>query len=174
MQKLKGIRIKDGLENYPHTLGVTLEDMLSVISDIGARFRWAFLELDSGYKLDVDALPDYHKLAHMINEPAAGMGLHWNELVHIASSLDNSIMIVVAAYADESRRPVLGEKHTWTSFVDQCDVVLNLHDGSWWDIYAKDEKIKERFGKAFRETSRFTEIENPITRDIFPYDVEYE
>lgn len=145
------IRIDDSLSRLgSNFLDVRLEDILSVITDIGEGYSWVMFEINASLNEWVEK-PDYNDLDNWVNESSDGMELSWDELVKLAPIFHQIIDTIIVAYKDENHKPIIGKGTV--ALMETSEIVLELVDSTFWEIYTKDAKILDRFKKKFKDVS---------------------
>jgi hypothetical protein len=140
--KTYGIRISDGRGNV---LSPTLSDILEEINE-DAPFNWCILFLDGTPNPGQGKfLMEYEK---KINDSENGLFLTLEELKTLSGKFFQIFeTIVLGSYNVNSLHRYKEEKDMYTI----CDVVIELIDCAFWEVYVKDMKVIERFKEKFKE-----------------------
>lgn len=141
--KTKGIRIADSKGNV---LIVKLSDILVQISD-GNNLNWSVLFLDG--ILNPSQNLTLTELKKKINHSENGMLIKWNDLIKLSDVffqiyeviiLGSKDLTVLHRYKDEQ------EMHL------RCDIVIELIDCAFWEIFSKNESLISKIKAKFKET----------------------
>lgn len=140
--KTYGIRISDGRGNV---LSPTLGDILNEINE-GISFNWCVLFLDGTPNLGQGKfLIDYEK---KINDSENGLILSFEELKNISSKFFQMFeTIVLGSHNVNFLHRYQEEKDMYTT----CDIVIELIDCAFWEVYVKDIRVIERLKKRLKE-----------------------
>lgn len=140
--KTYGIRIFDGRGKI---LSPTLRDIIEEIQEESV-FNWCILFLDgTPNKGEGEFLFEYIK---KINDSENGLLLSLEDLKNLSDKFFQLFeTIVLGSYNIDLLHRYKEEQESYKA----CDVVIELIDCAFWEIYAKDKKIIERFEKKFKE-----------------------
>jgi hypothetical protein len=136
----KGIRISDGNGNI---LSPALSDILKEVTD-GNSFYWSILFLDGTPNLGQGHfLTEYER---KINNSENGLQINWEELNELSGKFFQMFETIILGCKDlKLLRRYEQEKEMYTT----CDIVIDLIDCAFWEIYSKNEsfinKLKEKF-----------------------------
>lgn len=140
--KTYGIRISDGRGKV---LSPTLSDILEEINE-DISFNWCILFLDGtpnpGYG---KFLTEYEK---KINDSENGLFLSLEELKNLSGKFFQMFeTIVLGSYNISLLHRYKEEKDMYKT----CDVVIELIDCAFWEVYVKDMKVIEQLKERFKE-----------------------
>jgi hypothetical protein len=140
--KTYGIRISDGRGNV---LSPTLSDILEEINE-GISFNWCILFLDGTPNPGQGKfLIEYEK---KINDSENGLFLSLKELKTLSGKFFQMFeTIVLGSYNIDLLHRYKEDKDMYTT----CDVVIELIDCAFWEVYVKDIKVIERLKERFKE-----------------------
>ena len=140
--KTYGIRISDGKGDV---LSPTLSDILEEVNE-GTSFNWCILFLDGTPNPGQgEFLMKYGK---EINHSQNGVFLSLEELKNLSSKFFQMFeTIVLRSYNVNLLHRYKEEKNMYIT----CDVVIELIDCAFWEVYVKDVKVIERLKKRFNE-----------------------
>lgn len=141
--KTKGIRISDKINNI---VSVELKEIFQEISN-GSSFYWSILYLYSTGSLDEgQSIPDFEK---KIKEAANGLLLTWAELNILSNKLWDIIDITIIASKDKS---IIKRYDNDQEMYEKCDIVIEMIDSGYWEVYSKDQAFLDKLQGKFRET----------------------
>jgi hypothetical protein len=137
-----GIRISDGLGDV---LSPTLSSILEEIN-YGESFNWCILFLDGTPNPgEGQFLIEYEK---KINDSEKGLLISWDELKDLSEKFFQMFEITVLGSRNINLlHPYQEERDMYKA----CDIVIELIDCAFWEVYVKDGKIIERFKRKFKE-----------------------
>lgn len=141
--KTKGIRISDREKGY---VSVDLSDILKEISN-GDSFYWSILSLYSVGDLGLKKLTSIPE--EKIDQLEKGMLIEWNELSSIKT---NSSQIIDTIIIGCKEKKFLKRYKKDQEMYETCDIVINMFDSSYWEIFSKDESLINRLASKFKET----------------------
>ena len=140
----KGIRILDRKDRKCISLSVLLESFESKRD-----LTWKLLGID------VTPLPgkgiSLLSLKKHINYPKEGMFLSFASLKIIASYFfqEIEILIIASAHKNHLHRYIKDQE-----MYETCDLVIEMIDGGFWEVFSKDHDLIDRLEKKFKETER--------------------
>lgn len=144
--KTYAIRIFEGRGDI---LSPTLSDILKEI-DQPFIFNWNILFLDGtpnpGYG---EFLTDYKK---KINNSENGILVSWGELKNLSEKFFQMYETIILGSKNAA---LLHRYKEEKEMYKTCDIVLELIDCAFWEVYVKDIKIIERFKKNFKDIELF-------------------
>lgn len=143
LMKSQGIRISDNINNV---VNVTLIDILQEIMNEEIHY-WSILFLDAiGDLGDKKSIPEFE---NQILESEKGIFISWKELCNLAKKFEQIIDITILGCKDlESIRRYDIEQEMYES----CDIVIEMVDSSYWEIFSKDKSIINRLAAKFKDT----------------------
>ncbi len=140
--KTIGIRILDGKDNV---LEPTLSDILEEISD-GQGLHWTILFLDGTPNPGQGSfLTNYES---QINDSKNGLSIRWEDLVLLSRKFLKMFEATILGCKDVS---LLRRYESEKEMYETCDVVIDLIDCAFWEVYSKNGKILNNLKKKFRE-----------------------
>jgi hypothetical protein len=140
--KTYGIRISDGKGDV---LSVTLSDILKGI-DRDPSFRWCILFLDGTPQPGKGQfLTEYE---NKINDSKNGLLISWEDLNDLSKKFFQMFEIIVLGCKDIS---LLHRYEEEKEMHKMCDIVIQLIDCAFWEVYTKEIKIVEKLKKTFKE-----------------------
>ncbi len=140
--KTYGIRI---FEDKNQFLSIKLSDILKEISERES-FFWVILFLDgTPVQNQSKNLIEY---MNQINKSSEGISIKWKELFLLSDQFDQMFETIILGCKNINLlHRYKNEKQMYKS----CDIVIELIDCAFWEIYTKDkniiQKIKVRFSK---------------------------
>lgn len=137
----QGIRISDG----SNVLEPTLADILAEVSD-GDSFYWSIFFITG--VLEPNQELSIFDLEREINKSKNGKAIRFAELTDLSNKFFQMYETIVLGCKDSSllRRYEKEEEMYCT-----CDIVIDLIDCVFWEVYSKDHNLLERLRKKFRE-----------------------
>lgn len=139
--KTKGIRILDKLNGV---ICVALSDILREIQN-GHLLHWSILSLEaSGHLGEGRSIPDFEE---QIDESKNGLPIKWDDINTLATKFYQIINIIVIGCKDEN---LLHRYEDAQEMYETCDVVIEMFDSSYWEVFAKDEDLINKLAKKFR------------------------
>jgi hypothetical protein len=140
--KAKGIRIKNRINGY----WTSLKDILAEIQD-GELFYWSILFFyGDGTLKDGRPIMDFEE---EVRKSEKGMPVKWNELNELTASFSDVWDITILGCKDE--KLILRYKNDQEMY-ESCDIVIELIDSSYWEIFSKDINLINRLAAKFEET----------------------
>jgi hypothetical protein len=139
--KTKGIRISDGKGNV---LGPTLSDILIELNN-GPSFYWSILFLDGTPSPGQGHfLTEYE---NKINNSENGISIKWEELTTLSSKFFQMFETIILGSKDPKLlRRYEKEKEMYIT----CDIVIDLIDCAFWEVYSKDQDFLSKLQKKFQ------------------------
>jgi hypothetical protein len=142
LMKTKGIRISDGKGNI---LAPRLSNILEEITD-GDPFFWSIIFLDgTPTPGQGHFLCEYQK---KINNSENGIPIKLEELFMLSNQFFQMFEITILGCSDAK---LLRRYETEKEMYITCDIVIDLIDCAFWEVYAKDLKLLNKLQKKFRE-----------------------
>lgn len=129
---------KDGL------LAVTLPMLLDEISSRGEKLHWSIFYLSATGDLGDDrSIVDFED---EISDSDKGFLLSWDELKALSIKFDQifDTLIIGAANKEDIKKYDDDEK-----LYSKFDIVLDLFDGAYWQVYSKDESVIDKMANKF-------------------------
>lgn len=140
--KSRGIRIEDEANGV---ISVELSQILEEIHD-GSAFYWSILFFEGigcleggGSVLDLE---------NKIYKSERGFFINWSDLNTLFEKLHQIIWVILIGCKDES---LLRRYETDQEMYETCDVYIEMHDSSFWEVFSKDESLIERLAAKFKK-----------------------
>ena len=141
--EMQGILIQDKDNGY---LKIKLSDLLEEISQ-GSSFYWSILFIDGEICSDSDDVSE--KIIDPINDSKDGKKISWKELNKLSGKFAQIFDIVVIGSQDQK---LLKRYESQKQMCQKCEIVLELLDCSFWQVYSKDKKLISKLMKKFKDT----------------------
>lgn len=146
-----GIRIDNNVGNI---LSVTLQDILSEIFE-GKKYKWAILFLN-GMPAENQG-QNLLDLQEEIKNSQYCLMINWNDLLKVPSIFFQLYEATILGCLDPKN---LKKYKTDREMFESCDIVLNLIDCVWWEVFSKDLSLINRLKCKFKGTEPL-EISHP-------------
>lgn len=141
--KAKGIRILDGKGDV---LEPKLADILQELTN-GDSYKWSILFLDG-----TPSPGQGHFLTNYenkINQSENGCLIEWIDLIKLSDKFFQMFETTILGCKDiKSLRRYKKEEEMYKT----CDIVLDLIDCAFWEVYSKDRIFLDKLQGKFRET----------------------
>ena len=138
--KAHGIKI---FEDKIFFLNISLSDILKEIYQ-GESFFWNILFLDG--TLVHNQKKNLIKYMKKINESSEGIFIKWKELFLLSKQFDQIFETIILGSKDIN---LLHRYKNDNEMYESCDIVIELIDCYFWQVYAKDQTIIEKLAKRF-------------------------
>jgi hypothetical protein len=138
----KGIRITDKDDSV-----VTVE-LLDILQEIhqGSVFYWSILLLDSSGDLgEGHSIPEFEK---EIYDSKNGYFISWKELNELAKKFYQIYDITLIAC---SNKDLLKRYANDLEMYEKCDIVIEMVDCGYWEVFSKDENLIKRLSLKFKK-----------------------
>lgn len=140
--KTKGIRIFDIEDGV---ISVTLLDILQEVF-YGAYFYWSILYLEAiGHLGEGKSVVVF---ADEILTSERGIFIKWGELNVLAKKFSELIDIILIGCKNEQD---LRKYEKNQDMFETCDIVIQMIDSSFWEIFSKDEDFIKRLAEKFKD-----------------------
>ena len=140
--KAKGIRI---LDNNRRIVCVELPDILSEIPN-GNDFFWSILYLyASGNLGEGKSMLEFTK---QVNISEKGLAILWNDLKSLGDKFYEVIDLILIACKDKS---LLHRYEEDQEMYETCDIVINMFDSSFWEVFSKDDQLITKLASKFKD-----------------------
>ncbi len=140
--KTKGIRIKDKRNGIIY---VQLPDILNEIYN-GMLMNWSILFLDAVGDLgEGKSLPEFEQ---QIYNSEKGFFIKWDILNILSTQFTQIINIILIGCFDEK---LLVRYKDDKEMYETCDIVIEMFDSSFWEVFSKDESMINRLAAKFKE-----------------------
>lgn len=141
--KTYGIRISDG---KGEVLRPVLSDILEEIKN-GDLFYWSVLFLDGTPSPGQGAfLVEYEK---KISDSEHGLLSSWENLTRLSNKFFQMFEITVLGCKNKD---LLLRYEKEEDMHNACDIVIDLIDCAFWEVFSKDHELIERLKAKFKET----------------------
>lgn len=140
--KAKGIRILDKKNN---TVSVELPDILQEIHN-GNLLSWSILYLEAtGHLGEGQSITDFEKL---IKYSKKGLFITWDNLNALSHKFYDLMHIIIIGSKDDA---LLRRYEKDQEMYETCDVVIEMFDSSYWEIFSKNEDLINRLAAKFKD-----------------------
>jgi len=139
--KISGIQISDSKENV---LAVSLHDVLEEISN-GINLYWSILFIDGVIKPKEDLV--FSELEININHSKNGLLIKWNDLLKLSNKFFQTYETIVLASKNIN---VLHRYSNDREMHNECDIVIELVDCAFWNIYSHDQELIDKLMRKFK------------------------
>ncbi len=141
--KTFGIRI---LDNKDNVVSVTLSQILKEITK-GEEFSWAILYIDIILKPNSE-IPIIH-LEKQINYSQNGYKIKWKKLTQLAKKIHQEIDITIIGCQNKENLHKYREDQ---EMYESCDIVIEMIDSGYWEVFSKDKTLIDKLAKKFKDT----------------------
>lgn len=149
LMQTTGIRI---LDKVNRVVSVELQEILKEIDD-GELYYWSILFFDGmGHLKNGKAIPTFAKEALHSKK---GILISWNELNVLADSLEQIFDILIIGCKDFKN--IIRYKDDREMY-ETCDIVINMFDSSYWEVFSKDEDLIQRLAAKFKDVKFLTDF----------------
>lgn len=136
----KGIRILDMAPD------LKLQSILEEINE-GDLYYWSVLDFyGMGHLENEKSLPDFEK---KVCESEKGVILNWKDLDVLSRSINQLFSILLIGCKD---RRMIRRFENSKKMYDSCDIVIEMIDSSFWEVFSFDLDFIERLSQKFKET----------------------
>lgn len=140
--KTEGVRISDSKESV---LSVRLSDVLEEISE-GKNLHWSILFLDG--ILNQNQGLTLLEIENKINHSKNGLPIQWAELWELSDKFSQIFEVVILG----STNPEFLHRYSSDQeMYNTCDIVIELIDCAFWEVYSRDKSLMEKFRIKFKE-----------------------
>lgn len=140
--KTNGIRILDGNNDV---LEATLADILQELPN-GNSYNWLILFLDGTPRPGQGHyLTDYEK---KINQSENGLLINWKDLIKLSDKFSQMFEAIILGCKNIKH---LRRYEKEEEMYQTCDIVLDLIDCAFWEVYSKDRTFLDKLKEKFRE-----------------------
>jgi len=136
----KAIRILDKINNI---VNVELFDFLKEISYV-QYINWAILYLDAIGHLSEDT--SIIMFMEQINKSENGLLISGNDLILLSNKPLEIIDIIIIGCENAN---LLHRYETKQEMYQTVDIVIQMIDSSFWEVFSKDEKLIDRYIEKF-------------------------
>ena len=140
--KVKGIRILDKKNGI---VSVNLSDVLEAVPH-GNIFHWSILFLyASGHLGEGKSIPAFEK---QIYDSEKGFFIDWNDLNMLSKKFYQIIDITLIGCKNKN---LLHRYDTDQKMHETCDIVIEMIDSNYWEVFSKDEELINCLTHKFKE-----------------------
>ena len=140
--KTAGIRI---LDKNKRVVSVKLQDILEEVHH-GELFHWSILSFEgSGHLKDGKSIPVFRK---EIRESERGLLVKWDELIALASTFWEVEDMLIIGCKDPT---LISQYEEEKDMYDTCDIVINMFDSCYWEVFSKDKAFILRLATKFKD-----------------------
>lgn len=140
--KTNAIRILDEDDGYIY---VTLYDILEEIRD-GDLLLWSILFLwATGDLGDGKSIVDFEKEISALEN---GLYISWEDLNTLSKKFDQIIDVIIIG---SKNKDVLHRYKDNHEMYDTCDIVVQMIDSSYWEVFSQDKDLIDRLAAKFKK-----------------------
>ena len=137
-----GIRISDSKGSV---LNVKISDILKLIQK-GNDLNWCILFLDGTPKPEkANTVNDYK---NKINKSKEGLKLKWDDVCFVGDQLFQIYEIIILGCKNQE---FLHRYDSDQEMYQSCDIVIELIDCAFWQIFSKNQDLINRIKRSFKE-----------------------
>lgn len=137
-----GIRISDSKDNV---LNVKISDILKLIQK-GNDLNWCILFLDGVPNSENTNTVNEYK--NKINKSKEGLKLKWDEILFIGNQLFQIYEIIILGCKNQE---FLHRYDTDQEMYQSCDIVIELVDCAFWQVFSKNKGLINELKIKFKE-----------------------
>jgi len=143
LMKKNGIRLSD-VEN--NVLNIQISDILEEVSTKDS-YIWAVLFLDGNSKPGYEKfLTDYE---NKIKKSRSGIQFEYSKLISITDKYSQIFEITLLGSQNPS---LLHRYNKENEMYNSCEIVIELIDCAFWEVYSKDSALINKLSKKFKST----------------------
>jgi hypothetical protein len=144
--KIQGIRIQDKkMLGKTRVVSVELKDILEEVHDDN-KLYWSILFLEAiGNLGEGKSLPAFEK---QIDQLEIGLLINWEDLKVLANKFQQIIDLRLIA---GNNQEVLKRYENDEELYQRCDIVIEMNDSSYWEVFSKDKSFIQRLGDKFKD-----------------------
>ena len=136
-----GIRISDSKDNAC----IPLEDLLPIINE--SNLNWALLWIKVFPKREQGE--SVMELEPKVNGSPNGFICSWEFLLDLAKKFHQEIdLLIIGSKSVQNLHRYKDDKEMY----ETCDVVIEMIDGGFWEIFSSDPNLIAKLKSRFRET----------------------
>ncbi len=141
--KTRGIRI---LDKEKRVVIVELKDIFQEISN-GDLLQWSILFFNGTGKLENGK--SILLFETEINKSQKGLLINWKELNELAQQFYDVYDILIVG----CKKPnLIARFENDQEMYESCDIVIEMIDSGYWEVFSNDEELIERLMRKFKET----------------------
>jgi hypothetical protein len=139
---IKGIRILDKKDRIVTT---ELSDILQEITE-GDQFEWSILYLQTTGNLgEGKSIPEFER---QIIDSEKGFFIIWKDLNDLSHKFWDLMDIIIIGCKD---RKLLRRYKNDQEMYETCDIVIEMVDSGYWEVFSKDDGLINRLAGKFKE-----------------------
>jgi len=139
-----GIRIYDSKKESKYVC-VPLSELLPIIQ--GSNINWALLWLRAQPKLE--HVESVVHLSGMVNESPNGFVCSWETLLGLAEKLYQEFdLLIIGSKSIQNLHRFKDDREMY----ETCDVVIEMIDGGFWEVFSSDPNLIAKLKTRFHET----------------------
>lgn len=142
----KGIRILDSTDDV---VSVKLSDILNIIPYEDS-LNWAILFSDLILVSDISLEEGKSIIAKetQINKSPNGVSFSWEELQTLSKKIHQEIDLIIVGCRNKE---FLHKYQNDQEMYESCDIVIQMIDSSYWEVFSKDDNLIARLAQKFKE-----------------------
>ncbi len=140
--KTKGIRILDTIDRV---VSVELLDILEEIPN-GSQLHWSIQFIEATGDFGDEKLTSLSE--NQVREGEHGYDLTWKSLNKLAKKFDQVIDILIIGCRNMK---LLVRYENDEEMYETCDIVIEMIDSSFWQVFSKDTSLIERLAAKFKK-----------------------
>lgn len=138
----RGIRI---LDKKGRIVAVELPDILQEIND-GNQLLWSILYLyTTGNLGEGKSIPEFEK---QIRDSEKGYFISWKDLNDLSHKFWDLMDIIIIGCTEER---LLKRYENDQEMYETCDIVIEMVDSGYWEVFSKDESLIQRLATKFKD-----------------------
>lgn len=133
-----------GIKIYEHQS----ENLIDILKEIhhGDLLHWSILNLyASGHLGEGKSIVDFE---NQILKSEKGFFISWNDLISLSNKFWEIIQILIIGCKDEK---LLHRYESDQEMYETCDIVIELIDSAFWEVFSKDEDLINRLAAKFKK-----------------------
>lgn len=143
MKVVKGIRILDKINRV---VAVTLFDILQEVQN-GELLHFALLYFyGRGHLGEGKSIPIFQE---QVRKAPNGYFISWKDLIELSKKIDDLYGIVIIGCFDER---LLHRYENDQKMYESCDLVIELIDSNFWEVFSNDESLIDKLALRFKKT----------------------
>lgn len=129
--------------SYKADMDIKLSDILNEIPN-GNLMNWSILFMDALVSLDNGEAK--HLFGDDVNESEKGLNISWKDLQKLAEQLFEDLEMLIIGGHELER---LHRYKTDREMYESCDVVIEMIDTGYWELFSSDAQLIERLKKKY-------------------------
>jgi hypothetical protein len=141
------IEIRD--KNEPGIPDANLSQVLGLLTREGPSLSWSILDL---YAVgDLGEGFGMLDLEEKIQASPEGVALPWEIIFDLSHKFRDIYDLVLVGYHDPYV-PKLGPDNPMSHLYENCEIVIERFDSTYWRIFARDDDVVDKLKKSFTDT----------------------